>query len=98
MKQHEKEAEVTRVVPENKNLAEALLKLEKKITETEKKAGTFTSKKFSHVSADVFPVQNKPTFALYGVFILANTHVYLSSTEYGGIHEDTDVGGFEIKE
>lgn len=82
---------------DNKCFAETLLKLEKKITETEKKAGTFTSEKLSHVSADVLPFPHKPTFALYVVFIIANAHIY-SSTEYGGTHEDTDVGGFKIQE
>lgn len=75
IEQHEKEAEVACALQDNKCFAEALLKLEKKITENEKKAGTFTSEKFSRVSADVLPFQNKPTFALYVVFIIANTHI-----------------------
>lgn len=74
-KLHDKEADATSVFPRNRVLADTLLKLEKKIIETQKKAGTFTSKKTSCVSADVLPVQNKPDPAVYALFIEADTHI-----------------------
>uniref|UniRef100_H3CV81 Dynein regulatory complex subunit 4 n=1 Tax=Tetraodon nigroviridis TaxID=99883 RepID=H3CV81_TETNG len=51
MKQRENKTEVTQVLLENKYFDEALSKLEKKITEAEKKTKTFISEMFSGVSA-----------------------------------------------
>lgn len=54
------DAELAQVLEDNKCILDALLKLEKKITEFEKKAGTFISERASGVSADALPFQMKP--------------------------------------
>lgn len=75
MKYGQKEADAACVLRDNKYLTDTLLKLEQKITETEKKAGTFTSDKDPLVSADTFPFQNKPTLAVNALFTLSNTQI-----------------------
>lgn len=55
------DAELAQVLEDNKCIFDTLSKFEKKITEFEKKAGTFISERASGVSADVFPFQMKPS-------------------------------------
>uniref|UniRef100_A0A674MD49 Dynein regulatory complex subunit 4 n=1 Tax=Takifugu rubripes TaxID=31033 RepID=A0A674MD49_TAKRU len=66
-----KDAEVARVLPDNRRISDALLKLEKKITENEKKGGT----QGSGVRADVLPFQNEPIAA---VCVLFSQHTHLT--------------------
>lgn len=66
----EKEADAACVLRDNKYLTDSLLKLEQKITETEKKAGTFTSDKDPLVSADMLPFQNKPILTVNALFTI----------------------------
>lgn len=61
MEQCKKEAELAQLLVDNKYIFDTLLKLENKIAEFEKKAGTFISKRASGVSADVLPFQMKPS-------------------------------------